>query len=101
MSITKKFLENPILLYIIGLLDLTFGLLLVLTHNEWAKDWTVIITIVGWLLLFKGIMCIIFPYAIIWMFRKTQFYFVYILRVSTVILFVVGVYLTLVGFFPS
>ena len=46
---------------------LTFvvGFLLVYYHNIWVKDWTVIITIVGWIALIKGILLIVFPKSLI------------------------------------
>jgi hypothetical protein len=37
------------------------GLLIVTYHNRWTKNWTVLITILGWIALFKGICLIAFP----------------------------------------
>ena len=37
------------------------GLLLVLSHNVWTTDWRVIITLVGWLTLLKGIALMLWP----------------------------------------
>ena len=33
---------------------LVLGLLLVVSHNVWSRDWRVLITILGWLTLVKG-----------------------------------------------
>ena len=37
------------------------GLLIVIYHNRWTKSWAVLITILGWLALIKGILLIAFP----------------------------------------
>jgi hypothetical protein len=40
------------------------GLLIVTYHNRWAKDWTVLITVLGWLALLKGIAFIVWPQGV-------------------------------------
>ena len=46
---------------IAGLLGVVAGLLVILTHNVWEMSWRVIITLFGWMALFKGIIYIAFP----------------------------------------
>lgn len=44
-----------------GYITLIMGLVTVILHNVWAADWRVVITILGWSTLIKGIMKIGFP----------------------------------------
>jgi len=44
-----------------GTVALIIGLLIVITHNFWVFDWAVVITIVGYLSLIKGIWLLFFP----------------------------------------
>ena len=48
-------------MYLGGAMALIIGYLMVTYHNIWVKDWSVIITIIGWLALIKGLTMIIFP----------------------------------------
>ena len=41
--------------WLYGYLALILGLVTVILHNVWAADWRVIITLLGWLSLLKGI----------------------------------------------
>ena len=47
--------------YLTGFVALIIGFLIVHYHNFWVGDWTVLITIIGWLALIKGIIIIAFP----------------------------------------
>ena len=59
--LADEFLRSRALIYLSGLLTLTAGLALVLTHNVWRADWPVIITILGWLCVIGGAVRIIAP----------------------------------------
>ncbi|MFA6931171.1 MAG: hypothetical protein WCT05_12665 [Lentisphaeria bacterium] len=60
-DILKSFSENALLAYFSGFIALVLGGLLVHLHNEWTTDWTVLITIVGWIALLKGIVLLAYP----------------------------------------
>ena len=45
-------------------ISLILGLMTILLYNVWVWDWTVIITIFGWLALVKGILRLAFPKAV-------------------------------------
>ena len=47
--LADEFLRSRALIYLSGLLIMTAGLAIVLTHNVWRADWPVLITILGWL----------------------------------------------------
>lgn len=57
----EDFERSPALTYLAGFFTLIFGMILVVYHNHWVKDWTVLITVVGWMALLKGFMLIAFP----------------------------------------
>ncbi len=57
----EGFEKSPVNTYMAGLLAVIVGMLLVEYHNIWVKDWTVLITIIGWAALLKGILFIAFP----------------------------------------
>jgi hypothetical protein len=53
--------KNTALTYFMGFTAVVIGFLMVNYHNIWEKNWTVLITIIGWLVLIKGILIIAFP----------------------------------------
>ena len=44
-----------------GAFNLFLGLLIVAGHNTWVKDWPVLITIIGWVMILKGVCLLLFP----------------------------------------
>jgi len=44
-----------------GIMALVVGFLIVSSHNVWVKDWTVLVTIIGWIALLKGITLFLAP----------------------------------------
>ena len=59
--LADEFLRSRALIYLSGLLAMTAGMALILTHNVWRADWPVIITILGWLAAIGGAVRIIAP----------------------------------------
>lgn len=59
----REFLASRALLFLAGTLALVAGLAIVATDNRWTADWTLIITIFGWLAIVGGIARIAFPEA--------------------------------------
>jgi len=53
--------KNAALTYLMGFTAVIVGFLIVNYHNIWVKDWTVLVTILGWLALMKGVLIIAFP----------------------------------------
>ena len=60
-----EFFESPALTFLGGFLALAFGLLILAFHPTWNADWTVIVTLVGWLGLLKGSLLIVRPGAVL------------------------------------
>lgn len=59
----EEFLRSRALIYLSGLLTMPVGLAIVLTHNVWAADWRLIITILGWLAVVGGALRLVYPQA--------------------------------------
>ena len=77
-----------------GYITLLMGLVTVILHNVWVANWKVVITILGWSTLIKGIMKIGFPEHIhkqAQRFKKKQI-------VSAVILIIMGAWLMWMSF---
>ncbi|MGI9531889.1 hypothetical protein [Lutimonas sp.] len=46
---------------ILSILGILIGLLNILLHNVWVKDWRILITLFGWFSLLKGVSQFAFP----------------------------------------
>ena len=60
-SLMKEFIGSRALIFITGALVLVAGLAVVNAHNLWVRDWRVIVTILGWLFILRGVMNLVFP----------------------------------------
>ena len=62
-AMAKEVFGSHALIYVFGIFDLLIGLVLVAVHNVWVMDWRVIITVIGWLSIVRGLVRILFaPY---------------------------------------
>lgn len=96
--VMEDFSKNYAVLFLTGIFTLIIGLAIVLTHNIWVMNWTVIITIFGWAALIKGICFLAFPGSLSKFsdfYSKAKVFPV----VHAVIALLVGIYLTYMGFF--
>jgi uncharacterized protein YjeT (DUF2065 family) len=96
----EDFIENASALYLGGIMALAFGYLIVAFHNTWTKDLSVIITIVGWLALIKGILILIQPKIIVALskaiMKKESF-----LKVEAIVVIILGLAFSFLGFCPK
>ena len=60
-KIAEDLFSNSALTYVTGFITVIIGFFIVTYHNTWAKSWIVLITILGWLAMVKGICLIAFP----------------------------------------
>ena len=60
-ALAQEFLASRALIYLSGLLTMTGGVAIVLSHNIWSADWRVVITLLGWLAAIGGAARIVFP----------------------------------------
>jgi len=54
-QMVDDFVKSSPMVYIAGFVLTILGLILVLSHNVWAWQWELAITILSWLLLLKGV----------------------------------------------
>jgi len=90
--------SNTPLLFFSGILTLLLGFIMVTFHNDWHCHWGIIITIIGWLALIKGLTILILPNAmdkiLIWYENKLA-----MLKYYPLIIIIVGAFLAILGFF--
>ena len=94
-NVMKDFLTNPSHVYLGGMMALATGLLIVRFHNVWESSWVVLITIIGWIAVLKGVILVVAPKGLeqmsaVWMDR---------MRVAGIIALVFGVVLAYFGFY--
>ncbi len=98
----RKLLEefttnNTALVFLSGLLALFFGLLIVEFHNVWKLHWSLIITILGWGGLVKGVVLSICPKAvsrIAGSYKKHSA----LMIVWLLVVLAIGIFLTVMGY---
>ena len=94
-EILDDFVADRGLITVTGIINLILGLLIVVGHNVW-NDWAVTVTLMGWLILAKGIVRTFFPMSlsgvINWMRDVNS------LRITAGILLVLGAFYTYMGF---
>lgn len=79
-----------------SLFTFILGILLVLYHNVWVANWTVIITLLAWITLLKGIVRLLIPTSIektISLYDNNIFFYI-----VTLFILLLGVYLGCVSF---
>jgi hypothetical protein len=54
-------LNSPEFIFFSGIFTLIAGLAIVRAHNVWSAEWTVLVTIIGWLAIIGGLARIIWP----------------------------------------
>jgi uncharacterized membrane protein len=64
-AIVKDFICSPTLIYLAGFMGLLAGLALILTHNVWALDWRLVITLIGWVAIMRAVVTILLPHYIV------------------------------------
>jgi uncharacterized membrane protein HdeD (DUF308 family) len=63
-KIADEFKNSPALTFGAGLVSSSIGTILIHYHNIWISNWTVLITLLGWLCLIGGVIVIIFPQSV-------------------------------------
>ncbi len=94
-KIIDDFSGNLALIYLSGFFHLIFGVLIIVIHNVWVADWRVLITIIGWLGIIKGLTRLYIPEKLpklIKIFTEKTLIF------WCVVFTLIGLYLTYIGF---
>src|SRR5262249_13833858 len=61
VALVEPVSRDPSVVFISALISFVCCLATVRLHNHWVRDWTVLITIFGWLLLVGGLVRMLFP----------------------------------------
>jgi hypothetical protein len=59
--VLEEIVRNRALVVVFGLMTMSAGLAVVLTHNVWVAGWPVLITIVAWLTMISGAFRLLAP----------------------------------------
>ena len=59
--IGQQFLSTYAIIYLSGIIVLSFGLAILNVHNVWTRDWRSVITLIGWIFITAGVWRIIAP----------------------------------------
>ena len=62
--------QNETILFSTGIISFVIGTAMILSHNIWTYDWRVIVTLLGWVILIKGIIRLFLPELAIKMAQK-------------------------------
>lgn len=60
-SAIRKLIESPKAFTATGIVQLVFGLLIILIHNKWIMNWQGVVTMFGYFLAIQGIVRLSFP----------------------------------------
>lgn len=97
LEMEKNASKDLSIIYPSGFVFLMLGTLLIVSHSIWTMDWRIIITLLGWSMLLKGIMRILIPDKVRSIIHKKKDKKKFILAEITV--FIICLYLTFKGFY--
>lgn len=95
--VMEDYPKNSALVFFSGVFPLVLGVVILLLHNTWAANWTVLITIIGWGGLIKGIWLTVFPKTVQG-FMKAYLKNKALLAIHSLIALVFGAFLTVMGY---
>jgi hypothetical protein len=71
LALAQQASRLPPLLFVSGILLFVTGLAIARVHNIWSGGWPVLVTVLGWLAIVGGLVCMLFPTRFFWV--ATQF----------------------------
>lgn len=83
----EKLLDSASFTILAGMIAVIIGIVIIEFHNIWEKNWTIVITIVGWIALIKGILLLTFPKSMVFFKPMFQLKNLYKFLAPLVILF--------------
>lgn len=89
--------KSPALMTVVGIVRIFVGLAIIYGHNEWIFRWPVVITLLGYLILFNGILMLFLQKEIMAMILKAAPRVKFFKMMGAVIL-IVGIFLSYCGF---
>ena len=95
-EVAKEIFSKPAMLAVTGIISLMLGVAIAVSHSIWEANWRGVITLLGYLMILKGILRLGFPKkdkALADSMLKGTGYWV-----SFLIVLILGLYLTYIGF---
>jgi hypothetical protein len=89
--------RHPEAVFVTGIVETVLGIVFILSHNVWTLDFRIIITVIGWILLVRGVGRVLFPSRVTHMlekFKKMQS----VVAPLLIFVFLIGAYLAYTGF---
>ena len=90
-----NYLEDQKFVILAAFIAIIIGLVNILAHNIWESDWRLIITLIGWIALFEGLLLFTFPKKMVFWYKYINIKFVQLLYM---LLLLVGVFLLNAGY---
>jgi len=94
-KVIDSFTDNPLAIYFGGIMAVIAGYFLITLSSGWAWGWPLLITIIGWIALLKGIWFFIFPKATVHFARHMG---EKCLSTGGLVALVIGVWFLILGF---
>ena len=98
LAVVDEVILSKTLLYVFGIMALTGGLAILLTHNVWVWDWPVVITIIAWLMVVRGSLRIVIPQQVEAIAKGMTDQLPTLLLISDMIVISVGLFLSWKGY---
>jgi hypothetical protein len=70
VSVLGSIDSNKGLMWAYGFIALTMGATIIALNNIWTSGWPLVITIIGWLCLLKGVCILVFPQSMVSIYKK-------------------------------
>jgi len=93
-----EMISNKAHVFLAGFLSLVIGILVVVSHSIFVWDWRLLITLIGYLALIKGIWLLFFPETAL-KFKRSIMGNQSVYRIIIVIFLLIGIFLAYKGFF--
>lgn len=93
-KICNSFKTNPAAFYLMGVFNLLVGLVIINEYNMWAWNKSLLVTVLGWWLLARGVLALFMPQMLI----KSSMSNPSFLKISGIIPFIWGIVLCWVAF---
>ncbi len=90
--------KSPMLIVFAGYAAFVPGLAIVYFHNRWTAGWSILITLVGWLSVIVGFICMVFPVQLAGIMAKAGPSLHLVLPVIGFVFLLIGCVLTFKGY---
>jgi hypothetical protein len=94
----QQLLAQPVALFLSGILALGVGLAIVIGHNRWSSLLAIVVTLLGWVSLLKGLVFVFLPMHVAGGVFGGALHYPLLFDLYTAITFLIGLYLTIAGF---